>query len=773
MLRIMMLAVLSLLVVVVPHVTAQTDTAGRWRRVDIRVEGPLPRPPFVRQDLRPVIHFASPSVGYAMIPAFNHAHTEGIDTQRFEIVLTTDGGSSWTHGDSTTPRPRRILGDGFGVAENGFVTYDGGGSWQPLPMRSDISSITSIDAASRTHIAMLYRTPAAPVDRLAYTTDGGARWTHVDTVVHTIQRPALGPATTVGRFPGGSPTNLWGATLQFVDEATIIAVTLPGAPTNGEWMARIDPGSGRASWTQLPLAYREQFRLLQFVDSATGFLVRDGGVVEGPDYYGHTLLGTRDGGLTWDSLSASFARHAPGEPDEMPRLGTLRMLSRSYGVTDDAYTLDGGRTWTVQASNPFGVARYKYELLRSGVGVGGSIIDSLHRLVAERWGLFARSSDGGRTWRRSAAAGHARAVAARGEHVMVAREYQSLAVSEDAGLTWRDVGVDGGLPGDLRMIHEITYADSTSTDHLFAIADFVARDRPMRFGIIESTDGGMTWGQVGSLPDRMGFGGIVEDPPVDFRDIHLQLRRDAGGRQIGFATTAAGLYVSDDAGRTWSRRDSALRVVQLSMADADHGIVYTRGYGSNERYRVLATSDRGLTWRRLEVPATFDYAFADGGTVYLHASTPEQFSVYHVQTGRPSVIRISWTLDAGATWQQDSAMPHDQYSTIRDFYHQLRFIDSTVYAISARGAIARAPLSSTDFVLLRDVDASDPDIATPPPFYQYMPPVALSTDERFIYIAGGNDAVGRFTLRDVVAGTGRAIEEILRMDLSQALPSDR
>lgn len=113
-----------------------------------------------------------------------------------------------------------------------FTTNDGAATWRPLTLRSDVSEIVDIDAASPTHIAVVYRTAAAArVNRLAYTTNGGSKWHYIDTVVANNEpRLVLFANTTVGVFPGDAQSSAWGYEIQFVDESTLI---VPSSAVSG------------------------------------------------------------------------------------------------------------------------------------------------------------------------------------------------------------------------------------------------------------------------------------------------------------------------------------------------------------------------------------------------------------------------------------------------------------------------------------------------------------------------------------------------------------
>ena len=722
---------------------AQSDTTGRWARIDIAVEGPLPRLPFQQQGARPEVHFASPEIGYAMIPlVLTNRGGDVIVTQDFEIAVTRDGGASWQLGDAETPRPWKMLGS-FGIASNGYTTSDGGATWQHLAVRSDLSEIVSIDAASPAHIAIVYRATSAPsVNRLAYTTNGGSSWLFVD-VLAADSSGALGidHQTLLGRFPG-EPRARWGPELRFVDTAALVIVSSSGAMRSERSYATwIDPGAVRAEWRLIPASSR-----LQFVDRQVGYVVGRGNL--GPDNSGQILYGTTDGGHGWDSLAGSSRDHIGMSPDETPRFESVVMLSKIHGVTADAYTIDGGRTWHTRADHPFGIARFKVELFPSGSGyyTAIEILDSLHRFVVGPWGLFARSSDAGTSWTRSAAAGNAHAVIARGELLLVAREYQSLARSSDAGRTWRDIGLTGGLPRGLRQIHAMSFLSAADSLHLFAIADFVAIDSAAHFGVIESTDGGLTWKEISGLPAGEGFV-VYREGPNSFRDLGITFADDSAGNPVGFLTTPVGLLVSEDLGRTWTGRWKHPYPVIISMADADHGVAYGRNDHEAYDYGFFVTSDRFRTWRTYPASDLPSTRTGGSGPVFVHAAGAGAYSLYGIDnlSPQPPQTRVRSTTDGGETWTMTTHPTLAPYRIDREHYHQLTIADSIAYVVSGHLAIGRAPVGSAEFALVRGMDSSDPDLIVGRS-HLHVPVARLSESGRYLYIAGRNDAVARWTI---------------------------
>lgn len=715
--------------------------SARWRRVDIDVEGALSRLPFEQQSGHPSVHFASPRLGYALLAS------NAVGSRFTELLVTTDAGTTWIRHDSSGPRPWKMLDDTLGVASNGLTTSDGGATWQPLILRDDVTSITKTDAASPMHIAVLYRSAGVPVDRLAFTTDGGARWLFVDTTADYGGGIGIATDTRVGGFPmpeGTSHRHSW-RSIHFLSPSklAVLSHTAFGSSNlpqfDPDYLTIIEPSSQLGVWSSIPVV-----QSVHFIDTARALLVGQGtGAWNSTWTY---LFGSTDGARTWDTLFKAWGYQAISHaPPEFPTLATLRYLSPQHAVTDDAISNESGRTWYPQASHPFSLVRRRSDHPPSGVAghVDIFVLDSLHRFVAGAWGLFARSSDAGRTWTRSVGAADAQAILAYGEHVLISRGYRSVAVSADAGATWRDAGANDGLPRGLRVVHDLAYPDTTNTRHIIGVAEFVWIDTTiMHTGVIESVDGGSTWTKIAALPSYPIT--FDERGSTDFSEVAILFAADSIGRPIGFITTNFGFFVSDDLGRTWTQREDIFLPRSMSMADADNGIVLA--VREDAVYpTIFLTSDRGLTWREHEHWRANRVYVSTG---FVHALDGNRSVVYTMsrRAGGVCVLQIMSTTDAGVTWDTASSVQPWTAPTNAPNYECFQLFDDTVYVVTGHGAIGRAPIGSTNFTMLRGADSSDPSLVYSRAYSGIPFAAAVSEGRHYVYIAGRNDAVGRWTL---------------------------
>lgn len=196
----------------------------------------------------------------------------------------------------------------------------------------------------------------------------------------------------------------------------------------------------------------------------------------------------------------------------------------------------------------------------------------------------------------------------------------SITVTRDGGRTWRTTRVPG-----IQNAPRIAAPDAL---HWFLLAQSMTGS-PV---LVATADGGRTWREAWPT------GSPAPEGSVAFVSTSL-----------GYGTWLPGddraVVRSIDGGQTWSRLAELPEPAaaanpgnpELSFPDADHGWAVTASG------RVLATSDGGLTWRRVALPpgstGVKAVAFADSERGCVQAASPDGSALVELRTA-----------DGGRSW---------------------------------------------------------------------------------------------------------------------------
>lgn len=219
----------------------------------------------------------------------------------------------------------------------------------------------------------------------------------------------------------------------------------------------------------------EQWRILTGGDVTE---LRDVDAGHGAIYFAHSagIRVTRDGGSTWEELSAGLRRKYTEAIRVHPRDAQVLVAGGEEGLFHSA---DGGKTWQLAGAAGHQVLRIEVSPHDPCFWLAGT----------EGGGLFL-SRDCGRTFENqgNVAVGHNLYGIAFDERlrgrIAIAAWGSGVAVSEDGGKTW--VNRTAGLPGN-----EVTSVafDPAKAGRLFA----AVHDR----GVFRSEDSGATWAKDG------------------------------------------------------------------------------------------------------------------------------------------------------------------------------------------------------------------------------------------------------------------------------------
>ena len=226
--------------------------------------------------------------------------------------------------------------------------------------------------------------------------------------------------------------------------------------------------------------------------------------------------------------------------------------------------------------------------------------------------------------------------------------------SADLGQNWEMVDGPHFPEGDERTVSRMWHVQpghASRPDTIWAGADPGA--------LFRSDDGGRTWAGVPGINDHPtreqwfpGAGGLM---------VHTIVQDPTNADRLFVAISAAGVFRSEDGGRTWTPKNQGVRADflpetypevgqcchHLVMSPEDPNVLYQQNHCG-----VYRTADGGDTWQDIgsgRLPATFGFPMAihprDGQTVYI---VPMQSDEYrYTAEGK---FRVYRTRDGGQSW---------------------------------------------------------------------------------------------------------------------------
>ena len=230
--------------------------------------------------------------------------------------------------------------------------------------------------------------------------------------------------------------------------------------------------------------------------------------------------------------------------------------------------------------------------------------------------------------------------------------------SLDAGKTWQPMGLAG-----TKGIHRIVVHPRDPNTVLVAAIGLAYGDTEDR-GVYKTTDGGKTWRKVLYRNNRSGAADLVIDPvnPNKLFAAMWEYRRwpwffKSGG-------DGSGLFVSHDAGETWTQRTSKdglpegqLGRIGLAIAPSHPNVVYAL-VENKEKNALYRSDDGGVKWTRI----------SDADDI---GNRPFYYSEIYVDPFRENTVYSLWTLvtkseDGGRSWKTIAP-----YSDIHPDHHAL------------------------------------------------------------------------------------------------------
>ncbi len=174
-------------------------------------------------------------------------------------------------------------------------------------------------------------------------------------------------------------------------------------------------------------------------------------------------------------------------------------------------------------------------------------------------------------------------------------------------------------------------------DRFFGVKAFSAK-RALVIGyggrILETTDGGRTWGGV-PTPTRRALYDISFGDPPDHR--------------VGWVSGEAGILLrTTDGGRTWTQQESNTEMPLFAI----HALTPLHAYAVGDRSVLLQTMDGGATWEVRKVPLPRD-GLTEAERIVMQ--DPVLYGVTFTDMSHGWVVgefgTIQHTADGGQTWE--------------------------------------------------------------------------------------------------------------------------
>jgi len=436
---------------------------------------------------------------------------------------------------------------------------------------------------------------------ILHSADAGATW-------HLQSSPT---AMSLGSVAFADSTHGWAAGGRgWSDDES-----MPGATNDGVILATTDGGTTWGVQTTVP---GKAVAALSFVDDQQGWAVGNRGLI----------LHTADGGKTWVRQKSGVTRYVM----------SVTFVDALHGYAGCAYglvlaTSDGGVTWTrLPSQRSLGWS----DVNSLAVTVDGSLVAGLgSRTMTGEFARLARSTDGGRVWRRARLGWvyDVWSLATTGDRVVAVGPHQGDSVGAGVGASRVLVSDDDGATWAAHLVGATTQLNAVAANgagDLCAVGDLTAT----------SSDGGSTW-----------LGRSTRAPSLSAIDMVDHSTGWATGGASGSlfnsllflsGGTSGGSILHTADGARWEEQYSQPggQLAGVDFADAGHG------WAVGTRSEILHTSDGGVTWAAQACGVKADF-------VQVVALTPAEAFLYGVTEARRSLAAlVLHTMDAGGTWQQ-------------------------------------------------------------------------------------------------------------------------
>ncbi|MGH9303825.1 MAG: WD40/YVTN/BNR-like repeat-containing protein [Acidimicrobiales bacterium] len=300
---------------------------------------------------------------------------------------------------------------------------------------------------------------------------------------------------------------------------------------------------------------------------------------------------------------------------------------------------------------------------------------------------------------------------------------QVLQRSDDGGQTWQTVGNDfsyDGVPGTHQWYdgtpHPWEFArvwhlepSSGDPDSVYAGVEDAA--------LFHSDDGGKSWSELSGL--RCHDSGSAWQPGAGGMCLHTIILDPRGGDRIFVAISAAGVFRSDDAGKTWRPANRGLKSQQLPAEEAEVGhcvhslamhpsrpeVLYMQ-----KHWDVMRSDDAGDSWNEVSGNLPSDFGFV----VDVHPHEPETVYVVPIKSDSEHFppdgqLRVYRSRSGGGEWEPlSNGLPEENcyVNVLRDAMAVDSLEKSGVYFGTTGGQVYCSPDAGDSWApIVRDLPA--------------------------------------------------------------------
>ena len=197
--------------------------------------------------------------------------------------------------------------------------------------------------------------------------------------------------------------------------------------------------------------------------------------------------------------------------------------------------------------------------------------------------------------------------------------------STDAGKTWKHMGLKETLHISRIVIHP------SNPDIVWVAAQGALHGKTQERGVYKSTDGGKTWKKTLYVNDMTGASELSIDthnPQVLYAAMWEHMRTPW---QVISGGPGSGLYKSTDGGETWSKIHKGLPKelgkMGIAVSRANSDLVYAIIESDSEKGKggLFVSKDAGMTWSRV----SSDHRLIQRAWYYIEV-TPDPVSYTHL-----------------------------------------------------------------------------------------------------------------------------------------------